>query len=213
MATQTQPSQPALTWYSPKEPPLRLAGFAWFAANRLYRRLPETALAPLPPAVDSLANCTAGGQIQFQTDAAVLSVRVKLRGKPNMDHMPATGQCGVDCYLGTPGAMHYRSTTRMDIAQAAYEHVLFNDPESGLRQVTLNLPLYQGVEDIEVGVSSGAQVLPPADYAKPGRVVVYGTSITQGGCASRPGMVYTNILSRALNLEFINLGFSGNGKG
>lgn len=109
MATQTQPSQPALTWYSPKEPPLRLAGFAWFAANRLYRRLPETALAPLPPAVDSLANCTAGGQIQFQTDAAVLSVRVKLRGKPNMDHMPATGQCGVDCYLGTPGAMHYRS--------------------------------------------------------------------------------------------------------
>jgi lysophospholipase L1-like esterase len=130
-----------------------------------------------------------------------------------MDHMPATGQCGVDCYLGMPGAMHYRSTSRMDIAQAAYEHLLFNDAEAGLRHVTLNLPLYQGVGEIEVGVSRGARVLPPADYAMPGRVVVYGTSITQGGCATRPGMAYTNILSRRLNVEFINLGFSGNGKG
>ena len=143
----------------------------------------------------------------------MLAVRVKLRGKAGMDHMPSTGQCGVDCYLGEPGAMRYRSTTRMDLSKDGYEHTLCNDPGSGLRQVTLNMPLYQGVEEIEVGVNSGAQVLPPADYAMPGRVVVYGTSITQGGCAARPGMAYTNILSRRLNVEFINLGFSGSGKG
>lgn len=43
-------------------------------------------------------------------------------------------------------------------------------------------------------------------------IVFYGTSILQGGCASRPGMAHTNIISRRLNRECINLGFSGNGQ-
>ena len=43
-------------------------------------------------------------------------------------------------------------------------------------------------------------------------IVFYGTSITQGGCASRPGMVHTAILQRRLDHPVVNLGFSGNGK-
>jgi lysophospholipase L1-like esterase len=82
-----------------------------------------------------------------------------------------------------------------------------------MRNIVLNLPLYQGVEEISVGLDEHAAVLAPPGYVSGKKVVVYGTSITQGGCASRPGMAYTNILSRRIPLEFINLGFSGSGKG
>jgi lysophospholipase L1-like esterase len=82
-----------------------------------------------------------------------------------------------------------------------------------MRNFTLNFPLYQSVRGLAIGLDPQARIKAPAPYALDGRIVVYGTSITQGGCAARPGMAYTNILSRALNVEFINLGFSGNGRG
>jgi lysophospholipase L1-like esterase len=82
-----------------------------------------------------------------------------------------------------------------------------------MRCFTLNFPLYQGVRGVQIGLMPGAEIQPPPAWVANGRIVIYGTSITQGGCASRPGMAYTNILSRRLNLEVINLGFSGSGKG
>src|SRR5690606_22957788 len=82
-----------------------------------------------------------------------------------------------------------------------------------MRMITLNFPLYQGVQEIEIGLSPDAQLIAPTPYIDDRKVIVYGTSITQGGCAARPGMSYTNILSRMINYEFINLGFSGNGQG
>jgi lysophospholipase L1-like esterase len=82
-----------------------------------------------------------------------------------------------------------------------------------MRNVTLNFPLSQGVVEVLVGLDEKAEILPPPPYKNDKLVVVYGTSITQGGCACRPGMAYTNILSRRLNVEFINLGFSGSGRG
>ncbi len=115
--------------------------------------------------------------------------------------------------LAPPGAQRYFGTTRYDHKQTAYECSLFDRAGPALRNFTLNFPLYQGVEEVSVGLDAGARVLPPPPFALDRPVVVYGTSITQGGCASRPGMAWTNILSRRLNVEFINLGFSGSGKG
>lgn len=79
--------------------------------------------------------------------------------------------------------------------------------------VTLNMPLYQGVEEVWIGVDKDAVISDAPAYASSRPVIIYGTSITQGGCASRPGMAYSNILSRMIPVEFVNLGFSGNGKG
>jgi lysophospholipase L1-like esterase len=207
------PGMAGLHWHCPKAPPFHLAGFAWFAADRLYRRMPLHPAEPLPAAVDQLANATAGGQIRFRTDSTQVAVRVKLAGPANMTHMPATGQCGFDIYLGEPGKQMYYYTGKFDRTLVCYE-VLLADLERGpVYSITVNFPLYQGVESVEVGLESGAKIDAPLPYAADRRVVIYGTSITQGGCASRPGMCHTNILSRRINLEFINLGFSGNGKG
>jgi hypothetical protein len=129
-----------------------------------------------------------------------------------MDHMSATGECGFDCYVGPAGKMRYANTIRYDRAQVRYESVVFEtDAPRRRREITLNFPLYNGVKDVRVGLERGARVWRPLPLR--GRVVVYGTSITQGGCASRPGMCWTNIASRTLGMEFINLGFSGNGRG
>ncbi len=202
-----------LDWHCPKDPPFHLAGFAWFDTDRIYRRMPVTPPQPLPPAVDQLANATAGGQIRFRTDSTKVGLRVQLAGPASMAHMPATGQCGFDCYLGEPGAQRYYFTTKWDHKQAGYEFLICDVPAGPTYTVTLNFPLYQGVESVEIGLDRGAKVLPPPAYDSDRPVVVYGTSITQGGCASRPGMCYTNILSRRINRPFVNLGFSGNGKG
>ena len=200
-------------WYSPLESPFRMSGFAWQDEIKNYRRMPENPTEKLSEAVDSLAWASTGGQIRFRTNARDVSVRVKLRGVPNMHHMPATGQCGFDCYIGESGSMKYHSTTNFghNVDEYSFDFMLNVDAE--WRTLTLNMPLYMGVEKVEIGLTADAELEPVKPYEFPGKFLFYGTSITQGGCANRPGMVFTNILSRMFDAEFINLGFSGNGKG
>ena len=203
----------AFSWYSPTDAPFHVAGLPWFAQEKLYRRFPKHPTFPLSEAVDYLADNPAGGQIRFQTNSRHLAVRVKLSAPAGMVHMPATGQCGIDCYIGGPGQQRFLSVTKYDLTQTDYECLLMDAPQAEMRAVTLNLPLYQGVEEIFIGLDHEADILPPPAYVDDRPLIVYGTSNTQGGCASRPGMCWTNILSRRFNREVINLGFSGSGKG
>lgn len=202
-----------LKWLSPRVHPLQVTGFAWWEEESVYRRLPQQNVYRVPDAVHMLAGCTAGGQIRFQTNARKLSIRVKLSGSADMDHMPATGQCGFDCYIGEIGNMQYYSTTRFNQRHVEYECQLMDVPEAEMRSITLHFPLYAGVEDVQVGFNQDAEVKAALPYVSNKRIIYYGTSITQGGCANRPGMAYTNIISRQIPLEHMNLGFSGNGKG
>jgi len=201
-----------IAWFDPRTPPFRLVGFPWITEDKVYRRLPVKPKWQIRGAVDSLANSTAGGQIHFQSDSSKILIRVKLRQASGMYHMPATGQSGFDLYVGQPGKLLYMSTTRFSATAKDFETSLFNGTKKN-RHFILNFPLYNGVESVEIGVVAGSTVDPPAPFEHEGRIIVYGTSITQGGCAARPGMAYPNILSRRLNAGFVNLGFSGNGKG
>ncbi|GBG07733.1 hypothetical protein PAT3040_02293 [Paenibacillus agaridevorans] len=205
--------QNELKWISPADVPFLVSGFAWWKEERSFRRLPAAAHGTIRSVLDELANNTAGGQIRFQTNAAKLVVKVKLFGTNPYDHMPSTGVNGFDCYFGPPGSQLYFGTTRFSHDAEQYESILFESLEPELRYITLHFPLYQGVHELQIGLNPDAIIgnFPP--YDNEGKIIIYGTSITQGGCASRPGMAYTNILSRKINMEFINLGFSGNGKG
>jgi len=203
-----------LEWHSPKESPFAVYGFAWFLSERIYRRIPKDPPCPVSEGVEYLANNTAGGQIRFRTDSIRLGVRVVLPDSSNMPHMPATGQSGFDCYIGPSGRLKYCCTASPELGKTSYERIFFDLPGSKKnREITLYFPLYQGVNEIFVGLEPGCRVSAPGSFPVKGRVIAYGTSITQGGCACRPGMAYTNILSRKLGVEFINLGFSGNGRG
>ncbi|MBT6148199.1 MAG: hypothetical protein HOH74_22380 [Gemmatimonadetes bacterium] len=201
-----------LNWCAAHTPPLELSGFCWFAQDRLYRRMPVAPQQVLPDAVDSLANHTAGGQIRWRSNSRRIAVRVELAGPAGMNHMPATGQCGFDLYVGPAGAEVFAGITKYDIKQTHYEIQLLHQPAGTWRDLTLNFPLYQGVRSVEVGLDPDALIEAPAPRA-PDPIVFYGTSITQGGCAARPGMAFPAILSRRLQYPCVNLGFSGNGRG
>ncbi|MGC8805697.1 MAG: SGNH/GDSL hydrolase family protein [Candidatus Ratteibacteria bacterium] len=202
-----------IQWLSVKENVFEIKGLAWFEKEKIFRRLPEKSQFQIPQAVDYLANNTAGALVRFKTDSQSLWVKVNLREVVNMMHMPATGHSGFDCYIGEPKKETYCSTAIPVAGSQTYERQLIKFAEKKIRHITLYFPLYNGVHDVWVGIDASAKITRPMRLPVKGKIVVYGTSITQGGCASRPGMAYTNILSRWLGVEFINLGFSGSGKG
>jgi len=202
-----------IVWFDPREEPFDLAGFEWIKEDTVYRRLPVNPKWEIRSAVDGLANHTAGGQIRFRSNSKRIFVKVELRERSGMYHMPATGQSGFDLYVRDGEVQRYVRTTRFPHDTIRYKAKLYDVQDAQMRSFTLNFPLYNGVNSVLVGVEQGSLVQEASPFTLPGKIVIYGTSITQGGCVVRPGMVYSNILSRLLDVQFVNLGFSGNGRG
>jgi lysophospholipase L1-like esterase len=202
-----------IIWLDPREAPFNLSGFEWIQEDYVYRRLPVHPDWEIRDAVDRLANQTAGGQIRFRSDSKKILLRVELREKSGMYHMPATGQSGFDLYVKDEEIQRYVRTTRFPADTIRYQAELLNSDQKQMRDITLNFPLYNGVNSVLVGIEAQSRIRTPKKFSRPGKIVIYGTSITQGGCVARPGMAYSNILSRKLDVAFVNLGFSGNGRG
>jgi len=177
---------------------------------RYFDRLPKAAEGKVTPAVWSLSRDSAGMMFRFKTDAPSIHVRYTLM-KPTlaMPHMPATGVSGVDLYArDADGKWKWVQVAKPAAQQVSAQ--IIGDLAPGEREYAAYLPLYNGVESLEIGVPKGAKFEGLAPRKRP--VVFYGTSITHGACASRPGMVHTAILGRRFDAPVVNLGFSGNGK-
>lgn len=178
--------------------------------KRHYDRFPAVAEGKVTGAVWNLSRDSAGMVVRFKSNASTLQARYTLF-KPNlaMPHMPATGVSGVDLYAKAPdGKWRWVGVSRPDKKEMVAD--LTGKIPGEEREWMLYLPLFNGVEKLEIGVNEGASFEGLVPRPKP--VIFYGTSITHGACASRPGMVHTAILGRHLDLPVINLGFSGNGK-
>lgn len=196
-----------IVWTDAKQ--LTIEGKGWTDTALFYDRLPAKAQGVVRDPVWELSRDSAGYSVHFLADTPTVHVKWDLL-KPNlaMEHMPATGVSGVDLYARrTGGNWQYVSTGRPS-KQVGNEAVFYT---SGWNEFMVNLPLYNGVTSVSIGVPQGKSLKPlAAPRGKP--VVFYGTSITQGGCASRPGMCYSAIVGRKLDVPVINLGFSGNGQ-
>lgn len=209
-----------MIWINPlKSDVVTIYGLNWFKKDKRYHRLPKDSdeiVKNLTGSVDELARNTSGGMIAFYTNAKVLKIKVKIASMFHMGHMAYTGQAGFDLYKGKnfKSLMFYRASN-FDISKNEYEFTFYEFQENQNKDLhLLHFPLYASVEEVFIGVDEDANIT-PCDNLFPniGKIVFYGTSITQGGCASRPGMSYTNIISRDLGYECLNFGFSGNGKG
>ena len=118
-----------------------------------------------------------------------------------------TGYAGFDLYSDNNYVKTFRPHPDME---EGYESVL--DLPEGLKEITINMPLYSNVRELYIGLDENAVIEAPEPYVNEKPVVYYGSSVTQGGCASRPGMSYQAIISRRFNCDYINLGFSGSAK-
>jgi len=179
--------------------------------KRFYDRLPAKAEGVVRDAVWNLSRDSAGMLVRFETDSPEIHVQYHLyRERLAMPHMPATGVSGVDLYGQDPvGTWRWAAVARPTEQQVTAQ--LLSDLDGSERRYTLYLPLYNGVDSLQIGVPRGAKFRSIAPR-KEKPIVFYGTSITHGACASRPGMPHPAILGRRLNLPVINLGFSGNGR-
>lgn len=177
---------------------------------RWFDRLPASAEGKVTPAVWNLSRDSAGMMARFQTDATAISVHYKLsKDRLGQPHMPATGVSGIDLYArDADGKWKWVQVTKPATQEVKVEMIKGLAP--GEREYAAFLPLYNGTEFLKIGVTKGSRFKGLAPRTKP--VVFYGTSITHGACASRPGMVHTAILGRRLDLPVVNLGFSGNGR-
>lgn len=197
-----------LTWYDGRQLPLE--GRAWNDTPDPFCRLPSRVKGKVTPNVWGLSDCSAGMALRFTCSEPKFVINWSLkRSRLAWPHMPATSVSGVDVYTwhGKEKGWRYRKcqkvfgqyTNEMEVAVSAGVPVM------------VYLLTYNGIADIRIGVRKGGTLKPlaprPAGHEKP--LVVYGTSITQGACASRPGMAYAAILARNLDLELINLGFAG----
>jgi lysophospholipase L1-like esterase len=199
---------PSMVWTDGHS--LTLEGRGWSDVERPYDRMPAKAEGVIPPAVWSLSHDSAGMALRFRANGNRIGVRWSLIDKNlAMGHMPATGVSGVDLYVRDGGVWRWIGAGRPKTFPDTEAIVASNIPE-GMHEYLLYLPLYNGVTAVAVGVPEGATLEAAPERAKP--IVFYGTSITQGGCASRPGMAHASIVGRHLNQPIINLGFSGNGK-
>ena len=191
---------------------LELEGKGWSDTTHLYDRLPGRAKGVVRDPVWELAQNSAGLCVRFETDAREISARWTLRSDHlALEHMPATGVSGLDLYVRGHGKWHWLAVGRPS-QFPTNQKTLVQGVSEGLQEYLLYLPLYNGVESVQIGISPEAMLAkPPTRTGGIKPICFYGTSITQGGCASRPGMAYTAILGRMLDQPAINLGFSGNG--
>lgn len=205
---QTSEDAPVWRWRDARE--LAVEGRGWTDTKSFYDRLPARAENVVRPDVWSLSQDSAGLRVRFMSDATTIAARWNLRrSNLSMPHMPATGVSGLDLYVKEQGRWHWLGNGRP--AKQAEEKVLVRGLKPGRREYLLYLPLYNGVEEMSLGVPPGATLeLPPPRPPGVKPIVFYGSSIVQGGCAARPGMAYPAILGRRLDRPSVNLGFSGN---
>ncbi|MCQ2354557.1 MAG: SGNH/GDSL hydrolase family protein [Clostridia bacterium] len=208
-------------WFDVTEAPFALYGF--------YKGDPDTPFCRLPKEVAEATNSgvaknrlhTAGGRARFFTDSARIAIRMKMPYLTNYAHMAMTGSASFDLYedddhteYGPTGAgSRFLGAFQPDVKATDGFFSELSLRKAKKRFLTLNFPLYTPVIKLEIGIDAGAVIGEGKEYSPFLPVVFYGSSITQGACASRPGLCYESQISRRLDIDYLNLGFSGSAKG
>jgi hypothetical protein len=178
-----------------------------------YTRLPQSAENTVRKIVWEISKSTAGISVRFASNSTKIAIRWKLLNNTDSPNMTAIMSKGLDLYAFTGQQWLFVGAAK-PTGKFQNEADVIVGMDTLSREYLLNLPLYDGVSKVEIGIDTGAFIGKPVqkiiNTAHP--IVFYGTSITQGASASRPGLCYTALLERYFNTAVINLGFSGNGR-
>ena len=194
-----------LTFYNVLEDPFTVYGV--FFENEKYRRLPQKIAKDIGKSVYSLHTNTSGGRVKFTTDSSVVAIKAAVSGIERAPHFTLAGIAGFDMYVGEEPEYYGTFVPPANIT-SGYERILHFDNRME-REITIHFPLYSDVDELYIGLEEDAVLKKAKEYKHSKPIVFCGSSITQGGCASRPGNSYENIISRTLNTDYVCLGFSG----
>lgn len=192
---------------------LPIEGRAFDDVECYYDRLPAGVTTNVNAGVRGMKHHTSGMMFRFVTDSKNLHLRWKpFNPELSMDHMPSTGMSGVDVYRFDAAAerwMYVKTGRIWDATKGGALDLGWTPNEPCL----IHLPLYNGIREFTLGIdgSSSVRAMPPRKSGVDKPVVFYGTSITHGGCCSRPGLAFVNWVGRDLDVPVVGLGFSGSG--
>ena len=181
--------------------------------NGCFRRMPDNDACKVSDAVKGLNSHSAGGRIRFKTNSKRISLIANYGSVGKMPHFAFTGSIGFDLYVKSEGGYNYCNTFKpaLEITDTLEGDIWL--PNSEMRDITINFPTYSSVNEVYIGITEDAVIDYGDTYINDKPIVFYGSSITQGGCSSRPGNIYQNIISRKFDVDYVNLGFSGSAKG
>lgn len=177
-----------------------------------FKRMPHDEAIKMNLNIRELYMHTSGGRIRFRTDSTRIFLRSILPTIVKFDHMPKTGVSCFDLYVDGEYINTFRHGMLNGLAKQVDKENTYDSnltiKEKKMHDILINFPLYNPVDDVFIGLDEDATILPAKEYTYTKPIVFYGSSITQGGCASHPGNAYFNILSRRLDADIVNLGFS-----
>ena len=205
---------PDVEWRAAADDAFSLCGVKYIGEEGCFKRVENAVAEKVSEGVRILSYHTAGGRLRFRTDSPYVLLYCKNQVGDVMSHMTIAGTFGFSLYVNG----------KFDGIYFPYAESVFGEEKKpfggaryptgdGVKDVEIYFPLYSGVEKLAVGLKKGCVLEKPREYSVKKPIVFYGSSITQGGCASRPGNDYAAIVARRLDADFINLGFSGNAKG
>ena len=193
-------------YYNVKENPWCLYGLLF---DDMFRRMPKQIAEKVNDGVLFLHGNTSGGRLRFVTDSPYVAIVAKMPDKVHFSHMPQTGISGFDMYVDN--RFYSSFIPPVDIKNSFSSVSSFETPAE--KNITINFPLYNNVSELYIGLKNGSSFKKARAYKQKEKIVYYGSSITQGGCVSRPGLAYPAIISNEISCDYINLGFSGSAMG
>lgn len=200
-------------FHSVREEPFELYNFYDPRGQKLFRRLPEDVAEATSKGVARLARETAGGRVRFSTDSQYILIKAVMPVVGRNSHMTLAMSAGFDLYEDYPSgeSRYHRVFMPPYDMDGGYEQII-RFGSRHLRYFTINFPIHSAVSELYVGLQENAVLGAGMKYLNRKPIIIYGSSIVHGTAATRPGLIYTNILSRYLNMDVVNLGFSGNAK-
>lgn len=190
----------------------QLEGFPWYEKDLKLYRMPEKLLERFNDNMQEIAKSTAGGLIRFKTNTEKMALYAKYTFKREHECMSQSVDAGFDLYLVKDGEYEFAANFRPNLGDdfLDMEKLIANTGEA--REYILYFPLFSWVEELKIGIEKNS-VIENIETTERKKLLFYGSSVTHGGAACRPGLTYPAILSRKLNCEMINLGYAGNCRG
>ena len=204
-----------LIYYNCMQKPFSLYGFSTPCESGVFSRLPLSfaECEDISNGIRKLMFNTSGGRVRFQTDSKVIAIKAEIGEPCHMNHISDTGSRGFDLYAAPAGRAEDINFKKTMVSSGIIYNVSYEFDDCLFRDITINFPLYNDVKSLCIGLDRDCTLTKAMPYAIEKPVVFYGSSVTQGACASRPGVNFPALLSRWLDINFINLGFSGNDRG